>query len=502
MLTHLPGGHDLARAIAENSVHGIVVMDEDGFSLYANRAWTELTGFSQDEMAGKPVHDWVHHTHPDGRPFPIHECPIGCTLGRRENLRDYREVFFRKDGSRLPVACSASTIDAPGQLLLKILEIRDIGIELEGERRRDEFLAMLAHELRNPLAPISAAAELLALSRGDARATERASAVIIRQVQHMTGLVDDLLDVSRVTRGQIELTLRELDVHGVVAEATEQVRPLIDARRHQLALRGNAAPAPVLGDRKRLVQVLANLLSNAAKYTPEGGRIAVEVTAGPGQVRIDVTDNGIGMTEELTRQAFDLFTQARRTSDRTQGGLGIGLALVRNLVSLHGGKVWAESPGLGLGTTLVLTLPAASPPGGAAADSGEAAPADAAAPLRVMVVDDSHDVADMIGMLMGALGHAVRIETDPLLALEAAGKETFDAFLLDLGLPGIDGMELARRFRQQPHNAQAMLVAITGYGREQDRRHSADAGFDHHLVKPASLDQIGSLLGAAPRRTR
>ena len=494
----LPDLTEMALAIAENSAQGIVVMNADGTCLYANRGWAELTGFTAADMGTTPVHDWVHHHRPDGRPLPLHECPIGCTLGRAENVRNHYDVFFRRDGSPFDVSCSASTLSTGAGPELKILEIRDATEEIQAARRNDEFLAMLAHELRNPLAPIAAAADLLKLGRLDAAGVARASAVIGRQVGHMTSLIDDLLDVSRVTRGQIELGKEVLDLKTVVAEAVEQVRPLVEARHHWLLVEGTPDTAVVLGDRKRLVQTVANVLSNAAKYTPPGGEISVRIGADAGAAEIHVTDNGIGMSAEMCERAFDLFSQAQRTSDRAQGGLGIGLALVRSLVNLHDGRVKAHSAGPGKGTTISIRLPVfagGAAPAGPVAATGPLSAAGRA--LDIMVVDDGVDAAEMLGLLLTAFGHRVRIEHAPEAALAAAQAASYDVFLLDIGLPGMDGTELARAIRRQPRNAGATLIAVTGYGQEQDRHNTRDAGFDHHLVKPTDLDALAALLQAS-----
>lgn len=495
MFNHQLDAKDIALAIAENSTQGIVVMDEDGYGLYTNRSWTEVTGFTADDMRSKPVHDWFHHHRPDGTPFPIDECPIGCILRKNENIRNHRDLFFRKDGTSFHVSCSASSIGANGEPVLKILEIRDITEEVEVERRKDEFLAMLAHELRNPLAPIAAAADLLKMGTIDKAGLKQASAVIARQTGRISSLVDDLLDVSRVTRGLIVLDKECVDMKAIVLEAIEQVRPLVEAKRHWIAVHTVPEPANVLGDRKRLVQVLTNILDNAAKYTPDGGEITVSIEVEADVVRISVADNGIGMTAEMAECAFELFTQEQRTPDRAQGGLGIGLAIVRSIVTQHGGTVSAQSDGLDQGTVLMFSLPrhTQSTTRLGNGDADKAAPTTDR-PLKIMVVDDSNDAAHMLGMLLQALGHRIRVENDPYKALEAARTVSQDIFFLDIGLPGMDGMELARQLRQQPQNARAMIVALTGYGQAQDRRNSIEAGFDYHLVKPANLQQLNELL--------
>ena len=368
------------------------------------------------------------------------------------------------------------------------------------DQRKDEFLAMLAHELRNPLAPISAAAMLLDMGSLNETRVRHSSAIIGRQVRHMTRLVDDLLDVSRVTRGLIELERSLLDVRAVVDEAVEQVRPQLDARRQRLALHLPSQPLMVEGDRARLVQVLANLLGNAVKYTLDDGAIGAQAEVREDQLVLTVSDNGIGMEPELTARAFDLFSQAKRSSDRSQGGLGLGLALVRNLVELHGGTVTCASPGLGQGSTFTLTLPLAA--SAVAVQPQPGAASRRAGGLRLLVVDDNVDAATTLAMLLEASGHEVFIEHESLRALELARSARPDACLLDIGLPDIDGNELARRLRAQPETAHSVLIAVSGYGQEADRRLALDAGFAHHLVKPVDLDDLMAVLATVRPDTR
>jgi PAS domain S-box-containing protein len=361
------------------------------------------------------------------------------------------------------------------------------------DQRKDEFLAMLAHELRNPLAPISAAADLLKIGRLDEDRVRQRSAIIGRQVRHMTSLVDDLLDVSRVTRGLVTLARAPVAARTIVDEAIEQVRPLFEARRQRLSVRLAAPDATVLGDKARLVQVLGNLLNNASKYTPEGRRIEVEARAGAEGLVLTVRDEGIGMDGELAPRVFDLFTQATRSSDRSQGGLGLGLALVKHLAELHGGSVVCDSPGLGRGSTFAVTLPLMQ-----AAPHVDAALADPQSgetrPVRLLVVDDNVDAAATLGMLLEACGYAVMVENDSLRALEVALRERPEVGLLDIGLPEMDGNELARRLRLDARTRPMLLVAVTGYGQEQDRRAALEAGFDHHMVKPVDLDRLAAIL--------
>jgi PAS domain S-box-containing protein len=363
----------------------------------------------------------------------------------------------------------------------------------ELDRRKDEFLAMLAHELRNPLAPIGAAAELLQRAKPNETLVRTTSQIIGRQVRHMTALIDDLLDVSRVTRGLVELDEAPLDVAQIAFEAIEQVTPLVQARRQELKVNLPQARALVCGDKKRLVQVLANILNNAAKYTQEGGTLRLDVAADAQQVSVAVVDNGIGMAPELVARAFDLFAQAERSVDRASGGLGLGLALVRSLVELHGGTVACDSPGLGKGSRFVVALPRLSEADAPGQAGGSEAALDAGA-LRILVVDDNEDAADTLAMLLEASGHEVLVEHSSRQALARAHETAPQVCLLDIGLPDMDGAELARRLRALPETADALLVAVTGYGQESDRARTRDAGFDHHLVKPIDLDKLNEVL--------
>ncbi|QOY96560.1 response regulator [Massilia sp. UMI-21] len=366
----------------------------------------------------------------------------------------------------------------------------------QADQRKNEFLAMLAHELRNPLAPISSGAQLLAQDGMDPARTRQISAIIARQARHMAGLVDDLLDVSRVTRGLVVLSKERIDLNGVVQDAAEQVQALVRDKGHRLDVRTLPQPCFVLGDRKRLVQVVGNLLHNAAKFTDRGGHIEVTVASAGEAMLVEVRDNGIGMLPAELERAFDMFVQGERTPDRALGGLGIGLALVRSLVELHGGSVHVASAGPGMGTSLTVRLPRCAERAGPAPDGGGGGAAVAAsrgARLKVLVVDDNVDAARMLAMIVGAQGHEVRVEHDSHDALAQAARFAPDLCLLDLGLPEMDGYELARRLRRHPATLHATLVAVTGYGQDQDRDNSAAAGFDHHLVKPvdmAALEKI------------
>jgi two-component system CheB/CheR fusion protein len=363
----------------------------------------------------------------------------------------------------------------------------------EADRRKDEFLAMLAHELRNPLAPILNALEIL--DRTDPEDEERSSkyrAVIVRQVQHMKRLLDDLLDVSRVSQGKIQLRKEPLELGAVLLQAVEVSRPLIGEKRLELSLRLTPEPLPLDADPTRLLQVFANLVNNAAKYTDAGGHIGLTVTTEDGEAVVSVRDDGMGMSQDLLVRAFDLFVQETRSLDRAQGGLGIGLTMVRTLVRMHGGSVRAFSDGPGRGSEFVVRLPLA--PRAHAPFDDEAAPAKVPAgpPLRVLVVDDNVDAAGTIGVLLELLGHEVTVAHDGPAALAAAAAAPPELVLLDIGMPGMDGYTLAARLRDAGHD-RATLVALSGYGQEEHLRRSMEAGFDHHLVKPLNLDVLGEI---------
>ncbi|HUE30717.1 MAG TPA: MASE1 domain-containing protein [Verrucomicrobiae bacterium] len=364
----------------------------------------------------------------------------------------------------------------------------------DADRRKDEFLAMLAHELRNPLAPLGTSLELLG---SGAAGRERFLDMAKRQVKHLVRLVDDLLDVSRITRGKITLRREPVLLADVVARAVELARPLVDARGQALTVSLPPEPVRVEADAVRLTQVFANLLGNAAKYTPPRGSIWLTAECVGDEVAVRVRDTGVGLPPELLPHIFDLFVQGDASLDRTRGGLGIGLTLVRALVELHGGRVEARSAGLEKGSEFVAWLPAL--PGGLpalAAAPAAAPPAVASGRLKILLVEDHQDTAESVAAMLEGWGHGVQVAFDGLSALRAAAALAPDVVLSDLGLPGMDGYELARQLRQQPGFGRILLVALSGYGREEDKRRALEAGFDHHLVKPPDMDVLRDLLAA------
>jgi two-component system CheB/CheR fusion protein len=368
----------------------------------------------------------------------------------------------------------------------------------EADRRKDEFLALLAHELRNPLAPVRNAVQIMKLLGPVAPPLQQAREMIDRQVEHLTRLVDDLLDVSRITRGKITLRKEPAELSAILTRAVETSRPLIEANRHTLTVSIPPDSIRVIADPTRLEQVFANLLNNAAKYTERGGSVALIVERHGDVVAVRVRDTGFGIPAEVLPHVFDLFMQADRTLDRAQGGLGIGLTLVKALVEMHGGTVTAHSAGLGKGSEFVVQLPVVKDKGQGTKGEAES-PTPGPSPFglrpsrRVLVVDDNRDAAESLGMLLRLWGHEVRTAHDGRSGLKAALSYRPQVVLLDIGLPGLDGYEVARRLREEFGGA-ALLVAMTGYGREEDRRRAEEVGFDAHLTKPADPAALRSLL--------
>ncbi len=361
---------------------------------------------------------------------------------------------------------------------------------------KDQFLAMLGHELRNPLAPISTAAQLLKLQANDVNRVRYASDIIARQVDHMNSLLGDMLDVSRVTRGLVSLSLEQVELKSVIERAVEQTSSLVEQKRHRLSVELPAVPLYVRGDKTRLIQIFANLLNNAAKYTAAGGSIGLGASVHDGQVVIRVFDNGEGFSADLLPRLFDLFSQGERQPDRSQGGLGLGLALVKSLVQLHGGSVSAESPGPGQGSMFTVTLPFSSAPQPSTASAQAHKHSQAA--LRVMIVDDNIDGAISLSMFLeAAAGHSVVTCYDGASALEQAAHASPDVFILDIGLPDMTGYELAQRLKAMPACGGALFIALTGYGQTKDKERAGAAGFDHHVAKPADPQCILGLLKPA-----
>jgi len=364
----------------------------------------------------------------------------------------------------------------------------------EADRRKDEFLATLAHELRNPLAPLRNSLHILQLTACNDPVIERLCETMERQVNQLVRLVDDLLEVSRITRGKIELRKETVELAGIARNAIETSRPLIDAAGLQLAISLPQDPILLNGDPVRLGQIFANLLNNAAKYTDEGGQIWFTARRENEEVVVSVRDTGIGIPHDVLPKVFDMFMQVDRTTDRSQGGLGIGLTLVRSLAQLHEGSVSAHSAGPGRGSEFSVRLPIAKSEPNSMQSQLIGGASQVLPSRRILVVDDNVDAATTLAMLLKFLGADVHIAHDGPAALTAIEKYLPDVVLLDIGMPGMDGFEVAKRIRQQPEFEHITLIALTGWGQDDDRRRTREAGFDHHLIKPADIAALQSLL--------
>jgi signal transduction histidine kinase len=372
----------------------------------------------------------------------------------------------------------------------------------EEARRKDRFLATLAHELRNPLAPMRSAVRVLQLEHADERELRASRAVIERQVALLGRLVDDLLDLSRVTRDKLDLRMKRIDLADAIAGAIETSRPRIDHAGHRLIVELPEEPLPLQGDLVRLAQVFLNLLNNAAKYTEPGGEIRLSAARQDGEAVVRVRDNGVGIAADQLPQLFEMFFQADHPVERSQDGLGIGLALVRRLVELHGGRVRATSDGMGKGSEFIVRLPlVAQPvrPGATARRAPAGRPPESKPGRRILIVDDHRDSADSLALLLRLEGHEVHTAYDGERGVEAAERLRPDAVLLDLGMPGLGGHEVCRRIRARDWGRRPRLIAISGWGRDEDRDRAADAGFDGHLLKPFEPAALDALLNGASR---
>jgi PAS domain S-box-containing protein len=484
--------------IADSSPILVWVHDASGKLLTVNRAYCEFFGVTEEEVRGP---NWRPLVHPEDAAHYVDEF-VRCTA-ERVPFRAQARVR-RGDGAwRWIDSVGLPRFSAAGEFLGLTGSSPDITdrVEMEqalreADRRKDEFLATLAHELRNPLAPIRQAATIARSPAANATQVRWSLDVIERQVSHMALLLDDLLDVSRITRGRLALNPSPLDLRGVIDIAVETARPVLDASRQRIAIEMPAAPVTVHADPLRLAQVLANLLTNAGKYGEPDGVVNIAVRTEADAVCIEVRDTGIGIAADALAAVFEVFSDAKPALDRTGKGLGIGLALARALVALHGGTLTAVSAGVGCGATFTVRLPrsgAAVAPASAAAREARAA----ASGRRILVVDDNADAAESLAAMLRLAGHEVMTAHGGAAGLDAAGRFAPDAALLDLGMPDLDGYALARELRARRAEQPLTLIAVTGWGQAEDRRRSAAAGFDHHLTKPVDPDELAALLARA-----
>jgi PAS domain S-box-containing protein len=476
--------------------YAMFVLDPEGRIASWNAGAERIHGYKAQEIQGRPGALFYPQAAIDKK-WPEQELALAREQGRFEG----EAQRVRKDGSTfwanvvvMPLYDQEGVLDGYANVTRDLTDIRRVESLEKAEQQTSGFLASLAHELRNPLAPINNALHLLSL-RPAADSTDKwVREVLQRQTAQMTRLIDDLLDVSRVTRSAILLNKQVLDVRAVLRAAVDAAMQWMQARRHAVSVDfAQDEPLTVLGDEKRLTQVLQNLLHNAARYTPEGGRVTVSARREDADVVIAVKDNGVGMDAELLRSAFDMFKQGRQAQQRPQGGLGIGLTLVQRLIRLHGGTVIARSPGADCGSEFVIRLPAV---GAAPASVQPAEPRPASTPRRVLVIDDNGDAANALRLLLENDGHDVRVAHDGVAGLALAREYRPEYLLLDIGLPRLSGYDIAASVRGDPLLKDTTIVAITGYGQVHDRARTAAVGFDHHLTKPVEFSALQELFRA------
>ncbi len=496
------------RRLFETAKDGILILDtESGRITDANPFMGELLWYSHEHFLGKELweiglfsdkvaNEAAVRTLQDKGYIRYEHLPLETSQGLRVEVEVVANAY-REDHHKV-IQCNIRDITERSKLEKQMQKHAEELADLH--RRKDEFLAMLSHELRNPLAPITNAVQLLGLQKHDDKLQHQALTIIERQVGQLTRLIDDLLEVSRITTGRIHLQKERVGLNSVVERARETTRPLMDQHHHELTVFLSSQPIWVYGDPARLEQVVVNLLTNAAKYTADGGTISIAVQREGDEAVLRVRDSGVGIPPELLPHIFDLFTQAERSLDRSQGGLGIGLCLAQRLVEMHDGNIKVDST-LGTGSEFVVHLPIMTAPAVPPTSPKHIVPRSEGAALRVLVVDDNRDSAQSLGMLLEATGHDVQLAYDGPTALQATLDYRPHVVLLDIGLPGLDGYEVAKRIRQQPTLNNIVLVAMTGYGNLADVRRSEEAGFNHHLVKPADFMKVKEILASISEKT-
>jgi PAS domain S-box-containing protein len=482
----------------------VIATDENGNVSMANPLAEKLTGWKLEESVGKPLDEVFRIVNEETRAAV--ESPVTRALreGRVVGLANHT-LLVRRDGTETPIEDSAAPImDDQGRKLGVVLAFRDATEERtaaqalrDADRRKDEFLAVLAHELRNPLAPIRQATQVARSPGATAEQIRWSHDVIERQAGHMARLLDDLLDVSRITRGTLEVRKTRVDLSSIAGAAVEMARPLIEVRRHTLDVEIANEPLPLDADPLRIAQVIANLLTNAAKYTHVGGRIRLAAHRAGDVAEVRIEDNGIGLSREALDDIFEMFVQVAAPLERGEGGLGIGLALSKGLVELHGGRIQAKSDGLGRGSTFIVRLPLAKDRPQTSRTAEQPA-ATGRGGLRILVADDNRDAAASLAMILELGGHSVEVAHDGGQALEAIARTRFDLALLDIGMPSVNGYDVARRVRES--DGDITLVAVTGWGQDTDKDRAFEAGFDHHWVKPIEPQKALELCAAAAER--
>ena len=479
------------RTLVEQMQDGAAILTPEGDIIYCNQSLARLISIPLQEVIGAPVTRYF-----EGDARKLLDSLLAAGSGKR------RTRISAPDGRALDVLLSLTStatdeVKRRSLIVTDLTELSDAQIGRERAQQqshaKDEFMAMLAHELRNPLSAISAALEVLQPGGSNEVAAERARTIIARQTRNLSRLVDDLLEVARVITGKVALAVAALELSDTVHRCVAQIASRAEARRIEVAVEGG--PHWIHGDPVRIEQIVANVLSNAIKYTGDGGVIRVTLDSKDGDTVLAVTDNGLGIAPDLLPQIFEPFVQGERTLDRSQGGLGVGLTLVRRLVELHSGSVQAFSAGPGCGSTFTIRLPAVAPPSLLPASSGAQLKT---VPRRVLVIEDNRDARETFRMMLELAGHEVLEADEGRKGLELLKTELPDIAVIDVGLPGMDGYQIASTFRKEPMGKQVMLVALTGYGTPEARERSRAAGFDHHLIKPIDPEVLRDLMVGKP----
>ena len=502
----LEGQKELFRTTLASLGEAVVTCDMAGHVTYLNHAAEALTGWTAGRAMGQPIADIVRVVDAAGHQPLENAADAALRDGVELPSRHRGLIVPRGGGLERPIEESAAPIlDAQGRPTGAVLVLRDITERLrtetamrEADRRKDEFLAVLAHELRNPLAPLRNALHILRLASHGPQAVQQVCGVMERQVLQMVRLIDDLLDVSRITRNKLELRREPIELREVIDAAVEMSAPTVARFHHRMVLEIDEDLPPIDGDRARLVQVLDNLVTNAAKYSEMGGTITVRARAEGEEVQLLVRDTGLGIPPDMLERIFEMFTQVDRTLERSRGGLGIGLTLVRRIVELHGGRIVARSQGLGHGSEFEIALPAlreALPPPVVASGIEPGS----TQMRRLVVCDDNEDAAESLARMLRMMGHEVALAFDGEQCLQVCERVRPQVVLLDIGMPRMNGYDAARALRLRPGGEAMVLIALTGWGQEEDRRRAFEAGFDHHLTKPADFTVLARLLDDARR---
>jgi PAS domain S-box-containing protein len=496
------------RATLSCMADGVLVTDEKGKLTLMNPAAEVMTGWSMSDVRSKRLPEFFAVRREEGDSFA--ENPLERVLKAGEVIQGAsRLVLTVRSGDQIPIAYSAAPIrDAAGGITGGVLVFRDETERRRNEqalrnadRQKDEFLATLAHEMRNPLAPICMGLDILRTLDHDSAARSEVCDMMARQSQHMVRLIDDLMDVSRITRGKLELRKRPVALDEIVKNAVDANQPMIEQSQLQFVAKLPPQPVLIYADPNRLTQVFSNLLNNAAKFTPNGGRIELSAEAKAGEVVVTVSDSGIGIPADKIEFIFDMFTQIDSSHDTVPTGLGIGLTLVKRLVEMHGGEITVESDGRNLGSEFRVQLPMMPLPAGDSPAPRRGPAVKQTIKRRVLIVDDNADALASLRMVVRSLGSETFDARDGLEAIESASNNRPDLILMDIGMPRLNGYDAARRIRQQPWASDVVMVATTGWGKDEDRQRSKEAGFDYHLVKPIDVSAVQDLL-ATPMRAQ